>query len=181
MWTCGTFALCCSCEHSGKYSQCGSPSLLQTQPFCVLPAIPSYRGYLQAGNQAQKYGCHGASVSFWGAGGIQELLRDESPIRAYFLAMFAGSCGRAALHQGGVRVPGASPSSESDHFEMGNLVFIKFGETGSWQVQYGQENCVYSHIFTSSASECGTGMLKIGFLDKASVCLCLGWRSWSWL
>lgn len=64
MWTCGTFALCCSCEHSGKYSQCGSPSLLQTQPFCVLPAIPSYRGYLQAGNQAQKYGCHGASVSF---------------------------------------------------------------------------------------------------------------------
>lgn len=54
------------------------------------------------------------------------MLRDKSPICARFLAVFAGSSGRAALHQGGVRVPGASPSSESDHFEMGNLVFIKF-------------------------------------------------------
>lgn len=102
------------------------------------------------------------------------MLRDESQICAHFLT---GSQGCAAIHQGGVRTPETSPSSQSDDFELGNLVFIKFSETGPGQVQYGQENCVYSHIFTSSAFECGTGMLKVGVLVKASVCLCLGWRS----
>lgn len=105
------------------------------------------------------------------------MLRDESQICAHFLTVFAGSRGCAAIHQGGVRTPETSPSSQSDDFELGNLVFIKFSEAGPGQVQYGQENCVYSHIFTSSASECGTGMLQVGVLVKASVCLCLGWRS----
>lgn len=63
----------------------------------------------------------------------------------------------------------------------GESCFHKFSETGPWQVQYGQKTRDYLHFFTSSASGCGAGMLKRGVLVKTSVCLCLEWRSWSWL
>lgn len=147
--------------------------------FLSPPAVPGDRGHLQVGNWAQKYWCSGASCGLWGAWGSQGLLRDESQICARFLTVFAGSCGGAALHQGGVKIPETSSSSESGNCEMGNLVSIKFSYTGSWQVQFSQEKYVFSHIFTSPASDCGIGKLKVGVLVKASVCLHLGWRNWS--
>lgn len=61
--------------------------------------------------------------------GIWELPREKSQIRAHFLTAFAGSCGCAAIHQGGMRIPENSPSSELNDFEIRNLVFLKFSET----------------------------------------------------
>lgn len=107
-------------------------SIPPTEPaFLCLPSSSQLRGGIcKQGIRHRNAGAVMLLARIRGAGGIQELLRDESQIRAHFLAVFAGSCGCAAIHQGGVRIPETSPSSELDDFEMENLVFIKFSKTG---------------------------------------------------
>lgn len=133
--------------------------------------FPITEGVCKQGIRHRNTGAMVLLARLQGAEGIQELLRDESQLCVHFLAVFVGSCGCAAVHRGGVSIPETSPSSELDDFEIGNLVLIKFCETGPSVWPKKLYPLPHLHIF---CSECGICMLKIRGLVKTSAYLCLG-------